>query len=80
MALNRTGVILDDGCEWSPSCLTCPLPQCKYDAPGAVQREEREFRDGRILEAQRSGLTVAEIAKQFNVGKRTVFRVVQKGS
>jgi len=22
----------DDGCEYSPSCLQCPLPVCKYDA------------------------------------------------
>jgi len=21
----------DDGCEYSPSCLQCPLPVCKYD-------------------------------------------------
>ena len=21
----------DDGCEFSPTCLTCPLPTCKYD-------------------------------------------------
>ena len=24
----------DEGCEVSPSCLKCPLPQCKYDEPG----------------------------------------------
>jgi len=24
---------VDDGCEYSPSCLQCPLPVCKYDDP-----------------------------------------------
>jgi len=23
----------DDGCEYSPFCLQCPLPVCKYDGP-----------------------------------------------
>ncbi len=28
----------DTGCEVSPSCLNCPLPQCKYDDPVWFQR------------------------------------------
>jgi hypothetical protein len=28
---------VDDGCEVSPSCLSCPLPLCKYDDPGGYQ-------------------------------------------
>jgi len=39
----------DDGCEYSPSCLLCPLPVCKYDDPkkwgfqnlGIVQAKSR---------------------------------------
>ena len=23
----------DEGCEYAPSCLECPYPQCLYDAP-----------------------------------------------
>jgi len=26
----------DDGCEYSPSCLRCPLPVCKHDDPVAA--------------------------------------------
>jgi len=26
-------IILEDGCEFSDSCLNCPLPLCKYDDP-----------------------------------------------
>ncbi len=25
--------VADDGCEYSSSCLQCPLPACKYDDP-----------------------------------------------
>ena len=28
----------DTGCEVSPSCLNCPLPQCKYDDPDGSKR------------------------------------------
>jgi len=39
----------DDGCEYSPSCLLCRLPVCKYDDPkkwgfqnmGIVQAKSR---------------------------------------
>ncbi len=36
----------DDGdCEASPSCLDCPLPQCKYDDPSLFKKfmQERDF-------------------------------------
>ena len=29
---------VDDGCEYSPSCLQCPLPVCKYDDPVGALR------------------------------------------
>ena len=28
--------VADDGCEYSSSCLQCPLPACKYDDPLAA--------------------------------------------
>lgn len=28
----------DDGCDVSPTCLQCPLPQCKYEAPALLTR------------------------------------------
>ena len=28
--------VADDGCEYSSSCLQCPLPACKYDDPIGV--------------------------------------------
>ena len=31
-----TGALRDSGCQWSPSCLACPLPKCKHDLTRAA--------------------------------------------
>ena len=70
----------DDGCEIMSSCLQCPLPQCKYDDPGWLQREARGQRDENIREVRnKEKLTVPELAKRFGISERTVFRAVQRG-
>jgi len=69
----------DDGCELSPSCLNCPLPRCKYDDPGWLQRERRRKRDHAVLEARRRrDLTVPQLAERFGVSERTVFRILSR--
>ncbi len=69
----------DTGCEVSASCLTCPLPQCKYDDPVWFQRHRRMARDLRVWSAIRSeGLSVEEAAERFSVTVRTVFRVIRR--
>jgi len=67
----------DDGCEFSPSCLNCSFPRCKYDDPGWIQRERRKKRDRAVMEArQRDGLTVLQLARRFRVSERTIFRIL----
>jgi len=67
----------DDGCEFSPSCLNCAFPRCKYDDPGWMQRERRRKRDRAVLEArQRDRLTVLQLARRFRVSERTIFRIL----
>ena len=67
----------DDGCEVSPSCLRCPLPQCKHDEPGWYRRQQRSQRDRTIRRLRsREGLSVSQLAHRFGVSKRTVFRVL----
>lgn len=67
----------DDGCELSPSCLNCPMPRCKYDDPGWMQRERRRRRDQAVLNARRQdGLTVPQLARRFRVSERTIFRIL----
>ena len=69
----------DDGCNVAPSCLRCPLPQCKHDEPGWYQRERRAQRDRSICRLRsREGLSVTQLADRFGVSKRTVFRVLHE--
>ncbi len=71
----------DNGCEVSPSCLQCPLPQCKYDNPGWLQRQVRQQRDGEVLEVKRSrGLTAPQLAQHFGVSQRTVHRILSRAT
>ena len=71
----------DDGCELSPSCLNCPLPRCKYDDPGWMQRERRKKRDYAVIQArEREGLTIPQLTERFRVSERTIFRILQGGT
>ena len=69
----------DDGCDVSSTCLDCPLPLCKYDDPGWVQRESRRTRDDEIFRLRQKGVPVTEISQQFEISTRTVHRIVQRG-
>ena len=69
----------DQGCDLHPSCLSCPLPRCRYDDPGWLQREERGQRDAEILRARiAESLPVALLAARFGVSTRTVHRVIKR--
>jgi AraC-like DNA-binding protein len=69
----------DNGCDIHSSCLSCPLPQCRYDDPGWMQREERGQRDTQILQARaEKALPVHELAARFGVSTRTVHRVLRR--
>jgi len=66
----------DEGCELAPSCLACPLPQCRYDTPTGGRWLGNRPRDAEILELRRGGKLIEEIAEHFRVSRRTVFRVL----
>ena len=71
----------DDGCEVSPSCLRCPLPQCKHDEPGWYLRERRAERDRTMSRLRsREGMSVTQLARRFGVSKRTVFRALHRAT
>lgn len=69
----------DDGCDASLTCLACPLPLCKYDDPGWLQRESRRTRDDEIFRLRGERMAVSEIARRFGISTRTVHRIVQRG-
>ena len=69
----------DSGCEVSSSCLTCPLPRCKYDDPVWFQRHRRMARDLKVWTTmQMEGLTADEAAERFSVTVRTIFRIMRR--
>jgi hypothetical protein len=71
----------DEGCDLFASCLTCPLPRCRYDEPGGARTMLNRVRDEemRRLHLER-GLPVDEIAVRYRVSRRTVFRVLQRSA
>jgi hypothetical protein len=68
----------DEGCEFFPSCLNCPLPKCVEDEPRGQQRLRMATRKRRMAELRRSGKSVTEIAGFFGVSRRTVERALRR--
>ena len=67
----------DTGCDISPSCLNCPLRQCKYDDPGEYRRYKRGIHTAAILDKiERQSLTVRQTAIEFAVTERTIYRIL----
>ena len=72
---------VDDGCEVSPSCLTCPLSRCKHDAPKWYSWHLRRVRDYQVWEAvRRLGLSTREAADRFGTTPRTIQRIAARVS
>ena len=70
----------DTGCDYSPSCLRCPLPACRYDAsaPPMIVRRSRE-RAGEAARLHGEGRSVNEIAASLGISRRSVFRLLTGG-
>ena len=76
----------DTGCSLAPSCLACPLPQCRYDVPVLMQKRmhQRRVRDGQILVAltalplSKRGERAQAVAAQVGVTVRTVYRALER--
>lgn len=66
----------DDGCQVSPSCLTCPLSRCRYEEPGGLRALLNQYRDRQIVRLRTEGMGVEDLALRFGISRRTVFRVL----
>jgi hypothetical protein len=66
----------DDGCDIHPHCLTCPLPRCRYEEPGGLKAMLNGIRDRHIVSLRSKGQSVEDIADQFGVSRRTIFRIL----
>ncbi len=61
----------DKGCEVSPSCLACPLPECKYDVP-LYSQLSRYWRATTVIEAMETGEPLFLVAnKQFGMSLKS---------
>jgi len=71
----------DEGCDLFASCLTCPLPRCRYDEPGGARTMINRVRDEEIRRLRfDAGMAVDEISMRFRVSRRTVFRVLRSAA
>jgi hypothetical protein len=66
----------DDGCSVHSSCLTCPLPRCRYEEKGGLRGMMNAMRDEAMVNARIAGASIDDLAEKFGVSKRTVFRVL----
>jgi hypothetical protein len=64
----------DTGCEFSPRCLECPLPACRYDMP--PKRAGMYLRALQVLPLVGRGRTIAQLADDIGVSRRTMFRLL----
>jgi AraC-like DNA-binding protein len=70
----------DEGCDLFPSCLNCPLSQCRYDEPGRRQKG-KELRNKEMMRIhKKEGLRIRELADRFGVSKRTVHRIIGRNT
>ena len=70
----------DDGCAVSASCLSCPLPRCRYDDDRTLRAILNEPRDLQIVELKERGVPVTEISARFGISKRTIFRILENAA
>ena len=70
-------IFKDEGCEFSPSCLNCPLPRCIEEQPRERQRLKMLVRAGRMAKLREQGKSPSEIASIFGVSMRTVQRALK---
>ncbi len=70
----------DVGCEVSPSCLTCPLPECKYDNPVAFQtlRLAEDPKRQKVLSLLRQGLSAPEVSQKTGLNQKTIHKRGQR--
>ena len=68
----------DEGCEFSDSCLNCPLPMCVHDEPGGRQRLLKRRRAEEMFRLfAEEGKSTKELAHIFGVSLRTAQRVIK---
>jgi hypothetical protein len=69
----------DGGCEFSPTCVRCPLERCRYDEPGGARTVLLGARDIEVWRRREEGRGINTLAKEFGLSRRSVFRILARG-
>jgi len=78
-ALPEHWTFYDEGCEFAPSCLRCPLERCRYDERRSSHRLRRGPRDEAIRVRRAEGADVNALAAEYGLSRRSVFRILKEG-
>jgi transcriptional regulator of acetoin/glycerol metabolism len=68
----------DTGCTFSPSCLACPLPRCRYEPPYLVPVLRTDMRALKAQALHSRGGHIEEIRRALGVSRRTVYRLLTR--
>ena len=68
----------DRGCEYSRTCLSCPLPKCVLDMTLPEQRHLRNRRRDSLRFAQVKYLKPRQAAKTLKISIRTYYRLAAR--
>ena len=66
----------DDGCDYHPACLTCPLAICRYEAPDGIRGMLNAPRDADIVRLRAQGVPVGNLCEQSGLSRRSVYRIL----
>ena len=72
--LNGAFPQVPDGCRYSPTCLDCPLPQCRHDYQGSHPPSTQSVERARI--AKEGNMDVDDVAAAWRTSKRNAYRIL----
>ena len=65
----------DDGCNLSPSCLSCPFPYCVSDVAADGASLFKKWRDAEIVRNIKSGIAAAQLEQTFGLSHYSVLEI-----
>lgn len=68
---------VDTGCDYHPSCLSCPRPVCLHDDRNLTVHIRVQSQRTHLRRLLASGLTVRKAAPLVGVSLRTAFRLLR---
>lgn len=66
----------DTGCDVAPACLSCPLPECRYERHRGLAQMQTARMRAAAVRLRDEGLTPVQIAERIGRKKRTVYRLL----